>query len=151
MCLARSTLLFLLFILLGQPAFADWNSTHYGMTVEEIQKLYPGAKRISPASDQRTATLLTNYEENGLKFQLEFVFMQNRLVQARLTLQQVERCGDVLAGLEKRFGVATTTETPPQVVRKSWLGAGENVYFAWASTDRIKACVIAFNAVKVSN
>jgi hypothetical protein len=56
---------------------AGWNNTHWGMTVREVQQLYPGAKQSEQAKTHWAVLAVDEHKIGESKYHLNFFFDGN--------------------------------------------------------------------------
>jgi hypothetical protein len=85
-------------LLLSAPARADWEPTHWGMSVDELVATYPGAKakRHDQRDDFENNHLLATGKgrEGEFAFDIDFYFdpAEQRLAMVRLKLRNPRQC-----------------------------------------------------------
>lgn len=108
-------------LLLGvaAPARADWQNTHWRMTLAEVKALYPDIeatdKFFPPALTAKTPVRFL-----GHSFTATFLVYQDALIGVRLTLLNEKGCADLAARLTEAHGGASALVEQADVVVKSW-------------------------------
>lgn len=118
-------------VLSPASASAGWQKTQWGMTVDDVARLYPDAVPVSE-KEQRTRTIRSHtpllkreYDTGTFAFRLEFAFNDaGRLSQVVLELADNSRRLALLKALLDRYG-DPVTRTPSQL---KWVdGENENL------------------------
>ncbi len=101
------------------PARADWQNTHWRMTLAEVKALYPDIeatdKFFPPALTARTLVRFL-----GHSFKATFLVYQDALIGVRLTLLNEKGCADLVDRLTREHGGASALVEQADIIVKSW-------------------------------
>lgn len=100
-------------------AHADWQNTHWRMTLAEVKALYPDIeatdKFFPPALTAGTPVRFMDHA-----FKATFLVYQDALIGVRLTLLNEKGCADLAAQLSKVHGSASALIERTDIVVRSW-------------------------------
>jgi hypothetical protein len=127
----------------ANAAAADWESTKWGMTADEVlasglEKLVRTDEKFqeqsrSLISDGRSSALLAGWHTaNGRKFLALFYFdvETKRLVSVNLDLRQMDEADSLFSQVTAQYGAPTTqTDVAPDFYSRSWIHDGDRIVF----------------------
>lgn len=108
-----------------------WQKAQTGMTVSQVENLFPDAKRQKPSSEtmlgdgSQQLLELENYKISIYYYHASFYFLKGKLKQVTLTLQDgqpVKHATESLVGSFRiKYGREVKSEEDRFVFRKKWL------------------------------
>jgi hypothetical protein len=124
------------------PALADWDFTHWGMTVDEVQAASPKDRRLrllteeaqaksrASVSDGRSAAMLAgwlSYEHHEVIAQFYFDLETKHLVSVNLNLRPLE-ADDFLHSITEKYGdPIETKDLGENYYARVWVHDGDRI------------------------
>lgn len=144
-------LLFFVCLLLAAPVFANelWGGARVGMTVDEVAGLFPDASRdVEPgryANGSANELTAPGPTLSGLRFRVDFTFLDGKLTDVRLVLDEKRTFKEVgVLAAEVRQGLTSKYGAPI-----SWEERLDGVVPKYDGTWRFEGVLIGFHAMAV--
>jgi hypothetical protein len=134
------------------PAHADWQSTKWGMSQEQVRKNVD-AKLSTDCSPGENGVCFVKgpYSSGTLNFAATFVFKDNHLIRITLVLKDTTSGLDLIDALKAKYGAPFDTKADATSHDLIWRNSGDRIDLSWITVGAHSMYLVEYEPISSSS